>query len=60
MDVKAVIMRAAGINCDRETQYALELAGAGAERLHINRIIDGPAVLDDCHILVIGSFHAVE
>ncbi len=57
MDVKAVILRAAGINCDRETQYALELAGAGAERLHINRIIENPAVLDDCHILVIpGGF----
>ena len=26
--VKAIVLRAAGINCDVETQYALELSGA--------------------------------
>ena len=26
--VKAIVLRAAGINCDMETQYALEMAGA--------------------------------
>ncbi len=28
--VRAIVMRAAGTNCDAETQYALELAGAKA------------------------------
>ena len=49
---KAIVLRAAGINCDLETEHALNLAGAEVQRLHINRIIETPAVLDDCHILV--------
>jgi phosphoribosylformylglycinamidine synthase I len=55
--VKAIVLRAAGINCDMETQHALELAGAAAERIHINRIIENPAMLDEFHILVVpGGF----
>jgi phosphoribosylformylglycinamidine synthase I len=50
--VKAIVFRAAGINCDLETQYALELAGAKAERVHINRIIEDKNILDQFHILV--------
>ena len=30
-EVKAIVLRAAGINCDMETEYALELAGAKAQ-----------------------------
>ncbi len=56
-DVKALVLRAAGINCDRETQYALELAGADAERVHINRLIETKTLLDDSQILVVpGGF----
>jgi phosphoribosylformylglycinamidine synthase I len=50
--VKAIVLRAAGINCDMETEYALQLAGAKAERVHINRIIKNKALLDDFQILV--------
>jgi phosphoribosylformylglycinamidine synthase len=50
--VKAIVLRAAGINCDMETEYALQLAGAKAERIHINRIIENKALLDDFQILV--------
>ena len=50
-------MRAAGINCDRETEYALELAGAAAQRLHVNRIIENKGLLDEFQIMVIpGGF----
>lgn len=49
--VKALVLRAAGINCDYETEYALELAGAEADRLHVNRIIEKPALLDEYQIL---------
>jgi len=57
VEVKAVVLRAAGINCDRETEHALELAGAAAERVHINRIIENKAVLEGYQILVIpGGF----
>jgi len=51
-EVKAIVLRAAGINCDLETEFALTLAGARAQRLHINAIINKPGVLQDCQILV--------
>lgn len=55
--VKAIVLRAAGINCDLETAYALEAAGASAERFHINRIIEDKNLLDNFQILVIpGGF----
>ncbi len=55
--VKALVLRAAGINCDVETQYALQLAGAEAQRVHVNRIIENPDLLDSFGILVIpGGF----
>jgi phosphoribosylformylglycinamidine synthase I len=56
-NVKAIVLRAAGINCDLETQNAFELAGAQAERVHINRLVDDKNVLDSFQILVIpGGF----
>ncbi len=56
-NVKAIVLRAAGVNCDLETQYALELAGAQADRIHINRIIERPDTLDSYQILVLpGGF----
>ncbi|MFA6134741.1 MAG: phosphoribosylformylglycinamidine synthase I [Phycisphaerae bacterium] len=54
---KALILRAAGTNCDRETQFALEQAGFEAQRLHVFRLIENPAVLRDYQFLVIpGGF----
>jgi len=50
--VKAIVLRAAGINCDMETEYALELAGAKAERVHINRLIKDKDALDQYQIIV--------
>jgi len=56
-DVRAVVLRAAGINCDMETEYALELAGAKAQRVHINRFIEDKSMLDEFQILVLpGGF----
>jgi len=55
--VKAIVLRAAGINCDLETEHALELAGAQAQRVHINRIIEDKTTLDQYQILVVpGGF----
>lgn len=57
LDIKAIVLRAAGINCDMETEYALELAGAQAERVHINRVIEDKNALDQYQILVVpGGF----
>ncbi len=56
-DVRAIVLRAAGINCDVETEYALELAGAKAQRVHINRIIENKSLLDEFQIIVLpGGF----
>jgi phosphoribosylformylglycinamidine synthase len=50
--VRAIILRAAGINTDLETQYTLELAGAQADRVHINRVIENKGLLDQYHIAI--------
>ena len=50
--VKAIVLRAAGINCDLETEHALELAGAQAERVHINKMIEDKNLLDQFQIIV--------
>lgn len=51
-EVRAIVLRAAGINCDMETEYALDLAGAKAQRVHINRIIEDKSRLDEFQIIV--------
>lgn len=54
---KALILRAPGANCDLETQFAFERAGAAAERVHINRLRERPGLLQSYQILVIpGGF----
>lgn len=54
-EVKVLVLTGYGLNCDNETAYAFELAGAVATRVHINALIDGSADLDDYHILVFGG-----
>ena len=55
--VKAIVLRAAGINCDLETCHALALAGAQADRIHVNRVIQETGLLDAYQILVVpGGF----
>jgi len=54
---KAIVLRAAGINCDGETVRALEMAGATAELVHLERVLQEPARLEDCSLLVLpGGF----
>jgi phosphoribosylformylglycinamidine synthase I len=54
---KALVLRAPGANCDVEAQFALEQAGAVAERMHINRLREQPRLLHQYQILVIpGGF----
>lgn len=57
MSVKTLILRTAGTNCDEETAFAFELAGAETEKVHVNALRDGPELLAECQILVIpGGF----
>jgi phosphoribosylformylglycinamidine synthase len=54
---KALVLRAAGTNCDRETQFALEQAGFEAERVHVFRLMERPERLDEFQFLVVpGGF----
>jgi len=60
VSVKALVLRAAGSNCDRETALACERAGASAERVHVNRLLereDPSKALDGVDLLAIpGGF----
>jgi len=54
---KVIILRVAGTNCDRETAWAFDLAGAIPERVHINEIISGRKKMRNYQIMVIpGGF----
>jgi len=57
MAVRVLVLRAAGSNCDHEAQFAFQEAGARAELVHINRLVEGTAELNHFQILVIpGGF----
>jgi phosphoribosylformylglycinamidine synthase len=57
MKPKTLILRTAGTNCDLETAYAFELAGASVERVHINRVLQSPDLIDTYQILAVpGGF----
>ena len=51
--VSVLILTGYGINCDVETAWAFEMAGAERiERVHVNRVINGEVNIDDFQILV--------
>ena len=57
MKPKTLILRTAGTNCDVETAHAFTLAGAEPERVHINRVLQNPNLIDTYQILAIpGGF----
>ena len=49
---KALVLRSAGTNCDRETKFALEQAGFAADRVHLFRVMENPAILRDYQFLL--------
>ncbi len=55
MKVKVLVLTGYGLNCDHETAYAFELAGANPVRVHINSLIDGSVSLQDFQIMVFGG-----
>jgi phosphoribosylformylglycinamidine synthase len=55
--ISVLILRAAGTNCDLETQHAWELAGTRAERVHLRQLIERPTLLDEYQIVTLpGGF----
>lgn len=54
---KVLVLRSPGTNCDEETAEAFRSAGAVAERVHVNRLLESPSLLDDYQALALpGGF----
>ena len=54
---KVAVLFGFGINCDHETAAVFELAGATAERVHVNRFVNGECNLSEYQILAVpGGF----
>ena len=57
MKPRVLILRTAGTNCDYETNYAFQLAGAKSSLIHINQLIAGQTEIMDYQIMAIpGGF----
>lgn len=56
-DVRVLVLRAAGINCDEEVMHCWQLAGAKPTLMHVNRLAGNPSILDEYKIVTIpGGF----
>ena len=56
-DVHVAVLYGFGINCDHETKAVFEMAGARADRIHVNELVNGSKNLADYHILAVpGGF----
>ncbi len=54
---EVLILRAPGTNCDEETAFAFAVAGAQPQRIHINRLLENPKLIEPFQILCIpGGF----
>ena len=58
--VRVAVLSGFGINCETETIAAFEMAGGGAQKVHVNRLVNGELNLDDYHIMAVpGGFRSV-
>lgn len=54
---RTLILRAPGTNCEVETAFAFEQAGAAADSIHLNRLLQSPQLASEYQILCIpGGF----
>src|SRR5207302_3663804 len=57
MKPRPLTLRTAGTNCEAETAYAFEQAGAEPHTLHLNRVLERPGLMGEYQILAIpGGF----
>ena len=49
--VRVLVLRAPGINCDEETVYAWQRAGADADLKHVNQVVEKPALIDNYQLV---------
>ena len=52
---KVLVLTGFGLNCDHETAYAFELAGAAAQRVHINALVAKTTSLEAFQVLAFGG-----
>ena len=56
-NVKVIVLRTAGTNCNEETAFAFSRCGAYVDQVHINALVSGVKKLSDYHILALpGGF----
>lgn len=56
-EVRVMVLRSAGTNCDVETAHAFELAGATSESVHVNQLSASPDLLGRYSIVAVpGGF----
>ena len=56
-NVKVIVIRTAGTNCNEETAFAFSRLGAQVDQVHINALVSGEKRLRDYHILALpGGF----
>ncbi len=57
MQLNALILSGYGINCEHESKYCIEKVGGKADIVHINSIIESPAILENYNMLLLpGGF----
>ena len=56
-EIKTIILRSPGTNCDQESGFAFEAAGSKVDYVHINQLMETPNILDDYQIMCLpGGF----
>lgn len=56
-NVKVIVLRTAGTNCNEETAFAFSYFGASVDQVHVNELVAGRTKLSDYHILALpGGF----
>jgi phosphoribosylformylglycinamidine synthase len=56
-DIKTLILRAPGTNCDWETEFAFKQAGSHVDLVHVNELISRSRTLSEYQIMVVpGGF----
>lgn len=54
---RVLVLRAPGTNCDLETAFAFEQAGAETELIHVNRLLENPNLSNDFQVFCLpGGF----
>ncbi len=55
MKPRALVLSGYGFNCEKESKFSLEKAGALADIVHLNSLIEKPPSLEDYSLLLIGG-----